>query len=85
MDEWHLIDTAEKEPAVLVLGFFGGLVETMRWSPKFAEAFGDTSPGWYCDSLGRRVHPTHWMPLPAPPSASSPETLTASHALRPAP
>jgi len=66
VSEWQPIETAPKDNS-RVITFGGGLVGTSRYAGKFAEVYGDTSPGWYSEQLDRRHEPTHWQPLPEPP------------------
>lgn len=64
MSEWQPIDTAPKDgtevivlirPKVIRLGwFFAPSSRTANW----------------CDENGRKIKPTHWMPLPLPPVQS---------------
>ena len=67
MDEWRPIETAPKDNT-RVITFGGGLVGTSRYVTKFAAGYGDVGAGWYSEQLDRRHEPTHWMPLPEPPS-----------------
>lgn len=67
--EWKPIEAAPKGN-VRILTYGGGLVGTSRYVDKLAEAYGDTSAGWYSEQLDRRHEPTHWMPLPSPPESN---------------
>lgn len=66
---WRDIASAPKLN-VSILTFCNGHVGTSRYCEGFADVYGDTSPGWYSEQLDRRHNPTHWMPLPEPPSTS---------------
>lgn len=70
--EWQDISTAPKD-GTRIITESRGLVGTSRWSERFADAYGDgdTSPGWYSETLDRRHEPTHWMPLPTPKEPTS--------------
>lgn len=65
--QWRPIETAPKDGRWL-------MVSAERWEPETAcwsESVWLT--GWYCgggrsDSYGPSFEPTHWMPLPTPPS-----------------
>jgi hypothetical protein len=67
--EWQLISTAPKD-GTKILTFQanetpGGIMRVTFWRD-------DTVPkGWTVGELA----PTHWMPLPVPPSAVSPTEL----------
>jgi len=60
---WRLIDTAPEENDVIVSD--GHAVGEARWHE---------GHGWYwagnhpTDACGYQIYPTHWMPLPDPPS-----------------
>lgn len=63
---WRPIETAPKDGASV-------LMSNGKWiSIGFYTATGwgdDEPPGWYSDDSPSRAHPTHWMPLPAPPAS----------------
>lgn len=61
MSEWQPIDTAPKDGTELLLWLGELVVGTfVTGSDDY-----DMATGWW--SNGERVHPSHWMPLPAPP------------------
>lgn len=69
--EWQPIETAPKKTAVLV--FMGGEVYegVLTWEEGYEKYAGWSFPfadahGCGC-CAGGNDHPTHWMPLPAPP------------------
>ena len=81
--EWQPIETApiepheqatwfrDKSPRLLLCG--GG----RPWV--YIGSFSYTERGkgrWKCEALDRNVNPTHWMPLPAPPTNSSPANVS---------
>ena len=59
MSDWQPIETAPKETIVLVFDPDEGVVTGSLWFSEWA-----LDPGTRADLL----HPTHWMPLPAPPT-----------------
>lgn len=74
---WRPIETAPKTRddftggTVEILGWIpddtapkGGNRETVWWEPKLGD--GGKGAWWFCGD--HEVHPTHWMPLPAPPA-----------------
>jgi len=85
--EWRPIETAPKGPedTILVLEFthiedYHTSISIGFWST--IDAFADDPREGWCawesdlTSSGdywRELHPTHWMPLPAPPSTTSEE------------
>jgi hypothetical protein len=70
MSEWQPIETAPKD-GTRILGYDGSTVSGTYWHDSFrewrneSEAAGDNH-GWYGHD---RWVPTHWQPLPEPPSA----------------
>ncbi len=66
-DGWLPIESAPKDGTHVFVSL-GIHVTIGRWAEHFsAHHFSDTSAGWYCDELNRRIEPTHWMPLPPAP------------------
>lgn len=59
--EWQPIETAPKDTTE-VLGRMGPKRFGLIWY--FAPS--SQTFGW-CDARGRRVHPTHWIPIPRLP------------------
>ena len=70
-DEWQPIETAPKD-GTSVLGFDGIGIAIMEWWEPEPEEDGESRyPSWVSYSnTGQEFlsAPTHWMPLPAPPS-----------------
>lgn len=64
MSEWQPIETAPKWPGYEALILFDGKRVFTGWK-------GDGGQ-WYCDQFADHLSeidpPTHWMPLPEPPS-----------------
>jgi len=60
MADWHPIDTAPDDVAVLVFKRDGRI-------PQMATAMRSRGQWWAFGSLP--ITPTHWMPLPDPPAA----------------
>ena len=80
MSEWMPIETAPTKQRVLVCGGDTpngtaiAICDPGRYTP-WHESH-DELPmirSWYSDAAGRSIwpHPTHWMPLPAPPMGAS--------------
>ena len=81
MGEWQTIETAPKDgthilvfPALLAYPLVVSWERPARTPPMMLARFGDTesSPGFWRVAMSQaRVpyEPTHWMPLPSPPSA----------------
>lgn len=75
---WQPIETAPKDGAYVLLRFQGPFID--RESPGIAVGrhYDDSSPHWWvtCAWAATRPHsePTHWLPLPAPPSPSKPKS-----------
>lgn len=66
MSEWQPIDTAPKDGTVLLL-VPTRYAKWNKWLPMAGKWIGF----WVifnADEAVQRVEPTHWMPLPAPPS-----------------
>jgi hypothetical protein len=63
---WQKIETAPKDGVYVLVARAGQWVGEARWT----EGGGWREPNndW-TDSWGQELHPTHWMPLPAPPTA----------------
>jgi hypothetical protein len=63
MSQWQPIETASKD---------GTRVLVYNPSDRWVVTAWHDEKGWTaCDSMGgRRINPTHWMPLPAPPEAA---------------
>lgn len=82
MAEWKTIDSAPKDGRELIGHRPDQGVFAFRWAwmeelvPKDqhgdpVEDYDDSSSGWWHDRWGwleRDLTPTHWQPLPAPPS-----------------
>lgn len=68
MSEWQPIATAPKDGTRMLVACTNGAVYAVRWGPL-------PDDGWVVVggsdlSVGRvRRIPTHWMPLPQPPSS----------------
>jgi hypothetical protein len=67
MMDWRPIETAPKDQTRILVSKVGGDVRTASWASK---AYGG---GWWDDDFpletsSRSRNPTHWMPLPEPPS-----------------
>ena len=84
--EWKSIETAPKNGRTLLLGYFNsaGKWRTTRgqwmsqdYIDEYAEDPDFMSPGWYETTIedddGKcwPINPTHWMPLPPPPTTSA--------------
>ena len=69
MIEWQPIETAPKDDNPVLLGLVG-------WTPVIAAWMGDSqAASHWCEYLGGNFYgtkppfePSHWMPLPNPPS-----------------
>ena len=68
---WQPIETAPKDRSVMLYTVYG-LIDCGR------RRFGNLGEPqrqcleWRCDSSGRFANPTHWMPLPPPPTQEPP-------------
>jgi hypothetical protein len=63
---WQPIETAPMRNSVLVCFWNHDVLIAMRDDV-------DGSDGFYCAHVGKLNRPTHWMPLPNPPSSPSSE------------
>lgn len=73
MDNWQTIDTAQKVPQARILLWDGRRVFEGWWgSTRYDRSRKDYNDGWV-DHPGHEVTPTHWMPLPAPPTNPIPK------------
>lgn len=72
---WQPISTAPKDGSEIIVGSVEGGVFAGFWSdvPNYWGHF-----GWFaesdraaCDATRKPFQPTHWMPLPDPPSLTS--------------
>jgi len=68
-NEWQPIETAPKVEGGLILAYCSDFDQI--------EVLARLSGHWWLDWLLRR-NPTHWMPLPAPPQAPTPDPGTHS-------
>jgi len=67
MNEWRTIDSAPRDGTWIII-WDGTSVHQASYSERWHGWF-DTY-GLYEDPWeGNKSHPTHWMPLPAPPDA----------------
>jgi len=66
-EKWRPIETAAHSGEPILGVTKDGFVTLAKWTPRFHPDYGDTSPGWYCLTLDRRVDLAFWMPLPEPP------------------
>lgn len=73
--EWQPIETAPKDGRMVLLAE-SGYVECGFWHDG-SECYGHRGgAGWFSEEdrhnllTARNVHPTHWMPLPAPPQGA---------------
>jgi hypothetical protein len=71
MSEWQPIETAPKDGAEILLGFAGEKwIVQGRWVGDYKARDG----AWWAlnndptDAWGGELYPTHWMPLPSPPT-----------------
>ena len=65
--EWMPIETAPRDGAEIIAARFSG----SRCSWLGAARWDDCDPdyhAWYCPQDDQDVEPTHWMPLPPPPT-----------------
>jgi len=83
MSEWKPIESAPKDNdcARILLLFASGEVSVAYWDPYWAEGGRGYQGGlaWIEPCSGERLDqhydvPTHWMPLPAPPSEPAKQT-----------
>ena len=73
---WQHISTAPKDGELVDL-WCGSYRLTDCWWQSFNEHFPSRPLGWICSKAagnpfalaGAKIEPTHWMPLPEPPSA----------------
>ena len=73
LSPWQPIETAPKDGTKILITVGDNLVGVGYWD-------NDTSGLWalWLSSI-ERMRPTHWMPLPAPPTHNSPPDAKASH------
>lgn len=68
MSEWKPIETAPRD-GTKVLAWRNGALEILRWDHI---KVGPLMAGWWFVGdravVDRDAQPTHWMPLPAPPT-----------------
>lgn len=67
---WRPIETAPKHESVLL---YSGKFTPIYCGRKRYGLLGEPQQdvfAWRCDSSGRFAHPTHWMPLPLPPTSA---------------
>ena len=62
MSDWQPIKTAPKD-GTQVLGYFDGHVVVMLWF-----TYSNDYTCWETVDAETEVDPTHWMPLPNPPT-----------------
>jgi hypothetical protein len=71
--EWRTIESAPKDMTTVLLGWFEtfGLDWADDPAPMYKVGFWHPRHRAWCDTHqvlhNQRSHPTHWMPLPAPP------------------
>lgn len=73
MSEWQLIETAPKD-GTPILTFYADAHGMRRYSIRYWSSgdWGPRSEGWSDEWRQlRKDSPTHWMPLPEPPSLDS--------------
>lgn len=66
---WRPIETAPKHESVLL--YSGGFVPIYCGRKRYGLFVGEPQQdtlAWRCDSSGMFANPTHWMPLPLPPT-----------------
>ena len=71
MGNWQLIETASKTSDVVLL-YADGEVSVGYFddgTDEDGEFFQDPSWWWFDQEATGEFEPTHWMPLPAPPSS----------------
>jgi hypothetical protein len=59
MSEWQKIDSAPRDGTGVLLSD-GKNIEVGSWDEGYTHGWGSTRGNW--------LNPTHWMPLPNPPS-----------------
>lgn len=64
-DAWRPIETAPKDGRSILLGRVGA---TRAYTGEYVTA---GSSGWWRDTHGQQREPTHWRPIPPPPSKES--------------
>lgn len=64
-DGWRPIEAAPKDGTRIICWGPRLSVAECEWRPAWA----GYPAGWYRSNQPPEVHPTHWMPLPAPPEA----------------
>lgn len=67
--EWQPIETAPKDGSAILIGGIGG-VDRARWGWEAPWIDGWWTDGHRSDAEGPDFTPTHWQPLPAPPSTA---------------
>ena len=71
MSEWQPIDTADKDTDVIVYSEFDGVC-TAYYDGEVDQWFrSGKSPHDFDFVTSDAVYPTHWQPLPAPPSSGA--------------
>lgn len=75
MADWQPIATAPRD-GTPVLAWEDGVAYVTEWQESFRDGFGDTHTGWVEPDVGELgpypCHPSHWMPLPDPPTGCAP-------------
>ena len=78
---WQGIESAPKNQHPGPLGICVALIEGTRWA--FHHAWWDDQQEMWTDVCSDRfLYPTHWQPLPAPPTNAAPANPPAQHSNR---
>ena len=71
MTDWRPIETAPKDGKVIVCTHPSKTIEYRPRAAFWYVARGTGAEGWKSVSNHAWLNPTHWMPLPAPPTDSA--------------
>jgi hypothetical protein len=75
---WQPISTAPRDGTYILIAEVGVLPDIAAWCRELPERIDSHGTKWlarpegWFDVSRSRLHPTHWMPLPTPPTSHPP-------------